>query len=200
MVIKYHFFFARRISFIYQTILKFHTSFLSLIFDNNVSFFIYLYNQSNGFPETKVLKTSCSIINLSINVDFSAFLKDILFSRSQKSHWLALEEFAIQSIIDSIFSRKTLRSSNRSNAPDFINHSRLFLFNILAHLLQKSSIDTNLPFFNLSSWIVSHVSNQTHLIDINQILTVLSIAATWLNDSFTSGFSTSIHFCWISEI
>ena len=47
---------------------------------------INLYNQSKGFHETKVLKTSCSIISLFMRVDFSTFFNGILFSKSQNNH------------------------------------------------------------------------------------------------------------------
>ena len=198
-MIKNHFFFARRISFIYHTISKFPTSVLSFILDNRVLFLINLYNQSNGFHETNVLNTSCSIINLSIRVDFSTFFNGILFSKSQNNHWLAFAEFDIRLIITSILFHKTLRSSNWSNAHDLINHSKLFLFKTFEHLLQKSSNEAYFHHLFLSSWISSPVSNHTHFIDINQILTLWSMAATWLNDIFTSGCSISIHFCWISE-
>jgi hypothetical protein len=137
-----------------------------------------LYNQSNGFQDTNALNTSCSIINLSIKCDGSAFLKGILFSRSQNNHWLAFAELEIQSIIMSKFFHNTLRSLNWSSAQDLINHSKLFLFNTDEHLLQKSSSDVYFQFFFLSSCIISQVSNHTHLIDINHILTLLSIAAT----------------------
>ena len=183
----------------YHTISKFHTSVLSLILDNNVLFLINLYNQSNGFHEINVLKTSCSIINLSISVDFSTFFNGILFSSSQNNHWLALAEFDIQLMIASILFQRTLRSSNESSAQDFINHSKLFLFKTFEHLLQKSSRDVYSHHLFLSSWISSQVSNHTHLIEMNQILTLWSMAATWLNDTFTSGCKISIHFCCISE-
>ena len=147
----------------------------------------------------KVLKTSCSIISLSMRVDFSTFFNGILFSKSPNKPWLAFAEFEIRLIITSILFRRTLRSSNWSNAHDLINHSKLFLFKTLEHLLQKSSRDVNFHHLFLSSWISSHVSNHTHLIETNQILTLWSMAATWLNEIFTSGCKISIHLCWISE-
>ena len=147
----------------------------------------------------KVLKTSCSIMSLSMRVDFSTFFNGILFSKSPNKPWLAFAEFDIQLIIWSTLFRRTLRSSNWSKAHDLINHSKLFLFKTLEHLLQKSSRDVNFHHLFLSSWISSHVSNHTHLIEINQILTLWSMAATWLNDTFTFGCKILIHFCWISE-
>ena len=147
----------------------------------------------------KLLKTSCSIINLSISVDFSTFFKGILFSNSQNNHWLAFAEFDIRLIITSKLFQRTLRSSKQSNAHDLMSHSRLFLFKTFEHLLQKSSSEVYFHHLFLSSWISSQVSNHTHLIEINQILTLWSMAATWLNDIFTSGCKISIHFCWISE-
>jgi len=151
IVIKNHFFLARRISLIYQTISKFQMSVLSLMFESRVLFLMNLYNPSNGFHDMKVLKTSCSIINLSIRVDFSTFFSGILFSKSQNKPWLAFAEFEIRLMIESKLFQSTLRSSKSSNAHDFISHSRLFLFNTFEHLLQKSSSEAYFHHLFLSS-------------------------------------------------
>jgi hypothetical protein len=96
----------------------------------------------------------------------------------QKSQKSALEIFLLQSIITWIFSRSIFLSQKPSKAPALIKLSSDFLLTILEHLLRKSSSDENFPFWTLSCWIVSQISDPTPFTEKNQSLTSSSIAAT----------------------
>ena len=117
-----------------------------------------------------------------------------------KSPKSAVAIFFVQSIKFWTFSSNTFLSPKASKAPALIRFSRDFLLIILAHLLRKSSREVNFPPFCLSCWIVSHTSSPIPFVEKNQSLMTSQIAATWLNDSLTSGPSTEIPLFWISEI
>lgn len=141
--IKNHFFFALWIFLIYPMITKFPKFSFSLNCEIKLYLLIYIYNPSNGLPDTNTLNTSYSIINLSIIVVVGHGLSVIfvLISIIPKSPAPESFDFFARSRIVSTFANNVPRSPNSSNAHDFINHSVDFLLTIEAHLLMKSSND-----------------------------------------------------------
>gem|GEM_PF-2161825 len=140
---KNHFFFALWMFLIYHTMMRVQKFSFSLNWEIKLYLLMYVYNQSSGFPDTKTLNTSYSIISLCIIVVEGHGLKVIfvLISIIPNNHHPVSFDFLAHSKMVSLFANRIPRSPNSSNPHAFINHSTDFLFMMDAHLLIKSSSD-----------------------------------------------------------
>gem|GEM_PF-1169855 len=165
---------------IYPTITKLQKFSFSLNWEIKLYLLIYVYNPSNGLPDTNTLNTSYSSISFSIIGVIGHGLSAIfvLISIIPNNHTSAhLDLFARSSMV-SPFANNTPRSPKSSRAHALINHSTDFLLITEAHLLMKSSKFVYGQLSCFSFWMTSPISNPNPLIQKNHNLISFPIAAT----------------------